>query len=63
MLDVLIETGNAAPDVLIETANAALDVLTETANVTLDVQGGSDKSGIFKVFFKNHTAQLKIIRF
>ncbi len=28
-----------------------------------DVQGGSDKSGIFKVFFKNPTAQLKIIRF
>jgi hypothetical protein len=28
-----------------------------------EVQGGSDKSGILKVFFKNYTAQLKIIRF
>jgi hypothetical protein len=27
------------------------------------IQGGSDKSGILKEFFKNHTAQLKIIRF
>jgi hypothetical protein len=28
-----------------------------------DIQGGSDKSGIFKIFLENHTAQLKIIRF
>jgi hypothetical protein len=28
-----------------------------------DIQGGSDESGIFKVIFKNHTAELKIIRF
>jgi hypothetical protein len=27
------------------------------------VQGGSDKSGILKIFLENHTAQLKIIRF
>jgi hypothetical protein len=29
----------------------------------LSIQGGSDKSGILKIFFENHTAQLKIIRF
>ncbi len=28
-----------------------------------EVQGGSDKSGIFKIFLENPTAQLKIIRF
>ncbi len=27
------------------------------------IQGGSDKSGILKIFLENHTAQLKIIRF
>jgi hypothetical protein len=27
------------------------------------IQGGSDKSGILQIFFKNYTAQLKIIRF
>jgi hypothetical protein len=27
------------------------------------VQGGSDNSGILKTFFKNLTAQLKIVRF
>jgi hypothetical protein len=27
------------------------------------VQGGSDKSGILQIFFKNYTAQLKIIGF
>jgi len=27
------------------------------------VQGGSDKSGILKIYFETHTAQLKIIRF
>jgi hypothetical protein len=27
------------------------------------IQGGSDKSGILKIFLKNRTAQLKIIRF
>jgi hypothetical protein len=29
----------------------------------LTVQGGSDKSGILKIFLENHTAQLKIIQF
>jgi hypothetical protein len=29
----------------------------------VDIQGGSDKSGILKIFVENHTAQLKIIRF
>jgi hypothetical protein len=29
----------------------------------ITVQGGSDKSGILKIFFENQTAQLKIIRF
>jgi hypothetical protein len=29
----------------------------------LYIQGGSDKSGILKIFLENHTAQLKIIRF
>jgi hypothetical protein len=27
------------------------------------IQGGSDKSGILKIFLETHTAQLKIIRF
>jgi hypothetical protein len=27
------------------------------------IQGGSDKSGIFKIFFKNQIAQLNIIQF
>jgi hypothetical protein len=30
---------------------------------TFDLQGGSDKSGILKIFLENHTAQRKIIRF
>jgi hypothetical protein len=28
-----------------------------------DVQGGSDKSGILKIFLENHTAQLKSSEF
>jgi hypothetical protein len=28
-----------------------------------DIQGGSDKSGILKIFVENLTAQLKIIQF
>ncbi len=30
---------------------------------TMFLQGGSDKSGMLKIFLENHTAQLKIIRF
>jgi hypothetical protein len=32
-------------------------------NFNFNIQGGSDKSGILQIFFKNYTAQLKIIRF
>jgi hypothetical protein len=28
-----------------------------------DIQGGSDKSGILKIFLENLTAQLKVIQF
>jgi hypothetical protein len=31
--------------------------------LTLCIQGGSDKSGIFQIFFFNVTAQLNIIQF
>ncbi len=30
---------------------------------SVHIQGGSDKSGLLKIFLENHTAQLKIIRF
>jgi hypothetical protein len=40
----------------------ALDTL-DFGNRFCTVQGGSDKSGILKLFIENHTAQLKIIRF
>ncbi len=34
-----------------------------TIHLQLNVQGGSDKSGILKIFLENHAEQLKIIRF
>jgi hypothetical protein len=37
--------------------------VNEFPNKTFTIQGGSDKSGILKIFYKNHIAQLNIIHF
>jgi len=50
-------------EVRLETMGNNQEQSREMCKKTENIQGGSDKSGIVKVFFKNHTAQLKIIRF
>ncbi len=53
--------------ILMRITSSQEGLVTVTGNgiiiVNCNIQGGSDKSGILKIFLENHTAQLKIIRF
>jgi hypothetical protein len=52
------------PDLGSRIPNPYFDILTPNFWVKRTIiQGGSDKSEILKIFFKNHIAQLNIIKF